>query len=116
MRIDQSEQLASLARDLGTVATIDLQLEDDRDDYARARLVYTRQQKDLYGEPRARDLGKDARGETSAAPELEIARVLRILATRRKLSILKDELDGRRITCLLPSRVEVRVELLGARP
>lgn len=103
MRVDQREQLASLARDLGTVATVIVLLDDDRDEHCRARLVYTREQKGLFG-------------DRSIAPELEVGRVLRKLAEARRLMIERDELGGRRLVCRLPSRVEVFVELLGARP
>lgn len=100
MRLDQKAQLASLANDLGTVASVDTLLDDDRDDHARARLVYT-----------ARPLGLF--GDTARPPELEVGRVLRLLAARRRLTIEKDELDGKRVLCLLPSGVYVTVELAG---
>jgi hypothetical protein len=101
VRLDQNAQLASLANDLGTVASVDIELDDDRDDHARARLMYT-----------ARPLG--IFGDTLRPPELEVGRVLRLLAAKRRLTIERDELDGKRVLCLLPSRVHVSVELRGA--
>lgn len=96
MRLDQKTQLTSLANDLGTVASVDIEIDDDRDDHARVRLVYT-----------ARPLG--IFGDTTRPAELEVCRVLRLLAAKRRLTIDRDELDGKRVLCLLPSRVHVTV-------
>lgn len=103
MRVEQIEQLASLARDLGTVAEVIVLLDDDRDDHACARLKYYATKKGLFG-------------DTTRAPEHDVNRVLRQLAGARRLTLERDELDGRRVFCRLPSRVAVCVELLGARP
>jgi hypothetical protein len=92
-----------LARDLSTAVEVITYLDDDRDEHARARLVYTASKKGLFG-------------DTERAPEHDVGRVLRQLAQKRRLVIDRDELDGRRVFCRLPSRVVVVVELLGARP
>jgi hypothetical protein len=103
VRLDQKAQLGSLASDLGTVAVVLIGIDDDRPDHARVRLEY-----------HARPLGLF--GDTQRPAELEVGRVLRLLAAKRRLTIEKDELDGKRVLCLLPSGVHVSVEQWAAKP
>jgi len=100
LRVDQIAQLGSLASDLGTIGEVEMRVEVDDSMNARARLVYRARPVGLFGSP--------------LPPEYEVGRLLRFLSERRRFVIEREELDGRRYICRLPSGVEAHVELEGA--